>query len=210
MVLQKKTAVILLIICGIITISCNKSKKNMPIVSVDIETIPTVYTEGYSMLVSDSGMVRYRLNTNEWMMFSKVAEPYSYFPDGIHVEQFDSLFQVETEILADTAYHYEKSDLWHAIGNVVAKNKEGRIFETSELFWDRKVPLNTLNAFYTDKKVKVTEPNGTFFYGHKGFTADHNLNSPRFYDLSESELYIEESTDTPQQQMVKQDSIQAP
>ena len=179
-------------------------------ISVDVETIPSVHTVGFVTLISDSGIVRYRLGGNIWQEYNNATEPYWYFPDGIHVEQFDSLFQIEVEIVADTAYNFRKTGLWHAIGNVVAKNKSGRLFETSELFWNSKAPMDADNAFYTSKKVKVTEPNGTFFYGQKGFNADQNLNTPRFYDQSESVIYFEESETAPQQQVIRIDSIQSP
>jgi len=179
----------------------------MPMVSVDIETIPTMHTEGPIMLVSDSGTVRYRVSGNIWQVFSKAAEPYEYFPEGIHVEQFDSLYQVEGDILADTAYHFANLDLWHAIGNVVLKNVEGRIFETSELFWNNRVPLNTMDAFYTHKQVKVIEPDGSFYYGLNGFTADRSLVNIRFYKLT-GEINVVESTDTLQQNTIRPDSFQ--
>jgi len=178
----------------------------MPMVSVDVETMPTIHSEGCEMQIFYSGAVCYRFSANIWQMFTRTAEPYDYFPEGIHVEQLDSLFQTIGDIVADTAYHFTNTKIWHAIGNVVAKNTEGRTFETSELFLDDKVPPNTLNAIYTNKKVKVIDPDGSSYYGI-GFTADRELLNVRFYKFG-AELYVEDSTDTIQQQPAQRQPIQ--
>ena len=65
-----------------------------------------------SSLISDSGITRYRLKAKEWQIYGKAAEPHWYFPEGIYVEKFDTLFQTEASIKADTAYYYDKKGLW--------------------------------------------------------------------------------------------------
>jgi len=178
----------------------------MPLVSIDLQVIPWINSEGVSSLISDS-INMYNLNTNVWQMFSNNAEEYWYFPEGIHVEQFDSLFQIEGDIVADTAYYFTDKELWHAIGNVVVKNSLGRIFKTSELFWDLKVPPNTMNAFYTNRPVRIIEPDSTYIDGNEGFTADRSLIKSFFYK-TKGEFIIEESPDTSQQGIISSDSIQ--
>jgi len=183
----------------------------MPLVAVDLQVIPTMRLKDLSSLISDSGITRYHLEAKVYDLFSvNVEEPYKYFPEGIHIERFDSLFQVEGSIVADTAYHFEKKNLWHAIGNVVAKNMQGRTFETSELFWDTKVPPNTVGALYTHQFVKITEPDGTYIDGINGFVADQSLNIVRLYGNA-GNFFIEETdeqaTDTLLQSSVDIDSI---
>jgi len=209
MVLQTKSAVVTLIVCCIITISCNPNKKNIPLVSVDIQAIPVFHSENLLTLISsDSGNI-HLVSAKIQQIFSNAPEPYSYYPEGIHVEQLDSLLFVIGDIVADTAYHYEINDLWHAIGNVVVKNIEGRIFETPELFWDRKAPQNAHGVFYTSQLVKVTEPDSTFFYGLEGFTADQSLTNIRFYKMTgEFNVVESDEDDSNQQDTISSDSIQ--
>jgi hypothetical protein len=179
----------------------------MPLVSVDAETIPMVHTENVSGLVSDSGITRYRMDAKIWDIYSNKGDGYWYFPKGIHVEQFDSLYQAIGSIVADTAYHFEKKGLWRAIGNVVVKNMEGKTFETSELFWDQRVPANSNRAFYTTQSVKITNPDGTYMYGTNGFKSDQSLNSI-FLFMGKGEINVEESSDTLRQNPKnRQDSI---
>ncbi|MCL1933794.1 MAG: LPS export ABC transporter periplasmic protein LptC [Candidatus Azobacteroides sp.] len=181
----------------------------MPLVAIDIQAIPTVHTEDAAVLISDSGITRYRLNAKIWDMYSGEGDPYWYFPEKIHIERLDSHFQPEGSIDADTAYYFERKELWRAVGNVVVKNLEGRTFETSELFWDRKIPPNVVNAFYTYQSVKVVEPDGNITYGRSGFKADQALNIIRFFS-TKGEFNIEESTDSLQQETTRSDSIQHP
>jgi len=181
----------------------------MPLVAVDAKTIPMVHTLNALSLISDSGIVRYRLEAKIWDIYSNAGDSYWYFPEKIHVERFDSLFHIEGSIIADTAYYFEKKELWRAIGNVVVKNIEGTTFETSELFWNQKAPPNDGNAFYTFQKVKITSPDGSFLIGDNGFRSNQALNPP-FLFAGKGELNVNESTDSIQQSTVRSDSMSAP
>jgi hypothetical protein len=182
----------------------------MPLVSVDAQAIPKLHTSDASTLISDeSGITRYRVEAKVWDIYSNKGDGYWYFPKGIYAEQFDSLFHVTASIVADTAYYFEKKELWRAIGNVVVKNMEGRTFETSELFWDQKVPSNVVNAFYTNQMVKIVDPDGNITYGRNGFKADQSLNTVRLYS-GNAELNVSESTDTLQQHVNRPDTLPHP
>ena len=212
MVPQAKGAVILLLISCIITISCSKNKNNMPLVPVDVHTIPMVHTTDVSTLVSDSGITPLRMKAKVWDIYSDAAnrvDSFWHFPMGIFVEQFDSLFHVIGSIVADTAYFYERTKLWRAAGNVIAKNSEGTTFETSELFWDQNVPANSMYAFYSHKQVKITYPEGSIQNAINGFRANQSLN-PIFLFSVEGPIYIKESTDTVSQNTNRPDSLRRP
>jgi len=183
----------------------------MPLVSVDVQAIPIVHSEDVSSLITDeSGIVRYRLGAKIWDIYSNEGDPYWHFPKKILVEQFNSLFLVEATIVADTAYYYERKELWHAIGNVVVKNIAGTTFETSELFWDVKVPPNVVNAFYTYQPVKIVEPDGNITYGRTGFKADQSLNIIRLFSMQGEFNVVEEPTDSLGQNTMRSDSLQHP
>jgi len=181
----------------------------MPLVPVDIDSIPTVHTEDVVMLISDSGTICCRVEAKCWDVFSNKGDSYTYLPEGVYVERFDSLLHIIGTIAADTAYYFEKKELWQAIGNVVVKNMEGRVFETSELFWNQKAPSNAVNAFYTDKPVKITEPDGGVSYGRNGFKADQSLNIIRLFSMA-GDFNMEESADTLRRDTINTDSIQLP
>ena len=184
----------------------------MPLVPVDIHAIPMVHTVDVLSLISDSGRTRARIKAAVGDIYSNDStrkDTYWHFPKRIFVEQFDSLYQVSGSIVADTAYYYEKTGLWQAIGNVVAKNSEGKTFETSELFWDSKAPAISTNAFYTHKQVKITDSDGSYQYGYSGFRANQSLKSIFLFSVK-GELNVEESTDTTGQNTNRPDSLRRP
>ncbi len=67
--------------------SCGKENKEVVEVTFDPENTYTLRTTDVSSLISDSGITRYRMNAKEWLVFGgKAKEPYSYFPQGVYVE----------------------------------------------------------------------------------------------------------------------------
>jgi len=178
----------------------------MPLISVDAQALPMVHTENPSGLISESGITRCRIEAKIWDIYSNKGDGYSHFPKGIYVERFDSLFNVEGNLVADTAYYYEKKQLWQAIGHVVVKNMTGTVFETSELYWDQKVPAGVVNAFYTHQPVKITKPDGTVTYGQDGFKGDQSLNTYRLFGLK-GDLIFHESSDLNQQSIIIHDTV---
>ena len=101
----------------------------------------TMRATDVSTLISDSGITRYRLLTDEWLIFSKSPQPYWYFPSGMYVEKFDSLFNAEGSVRADTAYYYTERDMWVLIGNVKIANLQNEKFESELIYWDQKKKL---------------------------------------------------------------------
>ena len=92
----------------------------------------------WRMLISDSGITRYRLVSKLWLIFDKAKEPYWFFPKGLYVEKYDTLFHTEGFIKADTAYNYSRKHLWKLVGNVKIVSLQGSKFETSLLYWDQR------------------------------------------------------------------------
>ena len=133
-------------------ISCNRDKNDVVEVFFDPQTSFTLKTTNSYMIGSDSGVTQYKMVTPTSLTFSRASEPYSYFPDGVCLEKFDTLQNVEASIKADTAYHYERRDLWEAKGNVDMTNLKGERFQTSQVFWDRQNKI-----VYSDSAIVITE-----------------------------------------------------
>lgn len=117
--------------------SCSSEKKEVVVVEFAPETTYTMRSTDVASLISDSGITRYRMNAKEWLIFGKAQEPFSYFPQGVYVEKYDSLFNVEASVKADTAYYWDKKGLYKLIGNVEILSLEGKRLETSILFIDQ-------------------------------------------------------------------------
>ena len=130
--------------------ACAGKKQETVVVAFDSENSYTMKTTDVSTLISDSGITRYRANADLWLMYSKASEPYWYFPEGIYIEQFDTLFNVKAMIKADTAWYYEKQELWKSAGNVEMKSLEGDYISSSVIYWDQKA-----HKIYSDRLTLI-------------------------------------------------------
>ena len=82
--------------------SCSKEHKEVVDVEFDPDKTYTMKATDVSSLISDSGITRYRLKAKEWQIYGKRRNPIG-ISRGIYVEKFDTLFQTEASIKADTA-----------------------------------------------------------------------------------------------------------
>lgn len=154
--------------------SCGKKKTEVVELIFDPQTMPAIYTKDANILISDSGITRFRIEATQWDMFSKASDPYWYFPKKIHVERFDSLFEIEFSVDADTAYYFQKKKLWKLIGNVKVLNLEGETFTTELLFWDEFKQI-----VYTDEFVRVQRKEEEIT--GIGFFSNQEMTNFRFY-----------------------------
>ena len=179
------TIFVVVVMLLLFTASCNGDNKEVVVVAFDPETTYTLRTTDYTTQFSDSGITRYRAIAKEFLKFDKAKEPFSYFPEGIYVEKFDTLFNIEASLKADTAYNYEKKGLWKLIGNVRVENLEGKKFETSLLFWDQKE-----EKVYSDKYIRIQEDDkfitGIGFESNQNMTQYKIFNSQGVFPVSES------------------------
>lgn len=149
-IITKGTAITIPVIVVLFLInSCSGS----PVNSSDIEdssTYPSVRTTNAIIHISDSGFMRFRANAPEWLIYSSKDNPYWHFPQGFKFIKVDTLENVEATILADSAYYYEKPEIWKLMGNVDITNEAGDNFKTQLLFWDAQK-----NQMYSDSFIHI-------------------------------------------------------
>ncbi len=133
--------------------ACKSDKKSSVGMTYDPEIIPSMNTDSVSMLISDSGLIRYKMIAKTWEVFDQAKDPYWYYPDGLYLEQFDTTFNVVVTVQSDTAWNYEKKKLWRLKGNVFVRNSVGETFSSDELYWDQQK-----EKIYSDKYVEVDRP----------------------------------------------------
>ncbi|MGN1218028.1 MAG: LPS export ABC transporter periplasmic protein LptC [Phocaeicola sp.] len=132
--------------------SCGSKEKKLAAAIDEKDSLPDMHTTGVVSYVSDSGMIRYKIVTDEWLVFTKKNPPYWAFEKGLYLEKFDSLFRVDASIKADTAYYHEKKEIWELRGNVHIQNQLGDKFDTELLFWDQ-----SKERIYSDKFIKIEQ-----------------------------------------------------
>ncbi len=136
------------------------------------DSLPVMVTYGVSKLISDSGVVRYKLISEEWRVFDKTKPQRQEFPKGIFMQRFDNDFNVDLYIMADTAYCYDQN-LWELRGRVFVNNfSKGTTFSTEKLFWDMEK-----HELFSDTYMRVVTPDrnleGNWFRSNEQMTKYH-------------------------------------
>ncbi len=183
---QRKTGMILvlsLLLLPCLIVSCNKENKEFVPSFTNRDTVPGMYTDSVTTLISDSGRIRYRMLTPVWEIFDKANEPYWFFPKRIHLERFDDSLRVESVVECDTARFFVSRHLWELKKNVLIVNLAGETFETSILYWDQRE-----GRIYSDSFIRIEQKNviltGVGFESNQTMTkySIKNPNGPLYLD----------------------------
>ena len=169
----------------LLSVACSGRKKIVGEAITERDSLPIMETKGVSTLISDSGIIRYRLQAEDWRVIDKKKPPYWAFEEGVYLETFDTLFQMEANIKADTAYYYEKQKLWKLMGNVVIRNLKGEKFNTELLYWDQ----NT-EKVYSDRFIRIEQPDRIIT--GRGFDSNQQMTKYTIH-MPEGIFYLEDS-----------------
>lgn len=102
----------------------------------DRDSASVMTSWGVNTLISDSGVIKYRIVTERWDV-NAVKHPSRWtFDKGLFLEQFDEKFHIQAYIQCDTAYYYDQLHLWELRSRVRVRTKEGLRFTSEQLFWD--------------------------------------------------------------------------
>lgn len=100
------------------------------------DSVSMMISYGVNTLISDSGVIKYRIVSEQWEV-NTLRQPTRWeFMKGIFFEQFDEKFQVQGYIQADTAWYFDQQRLWKLRGRVYVRNMDGLIYTSEELYWD--------------------------------------------------------------------------
>ena len=170
--------------------SCGGKKKITGDAITERDSMAVMQTSGVTTLISDSGVTRYRVNTEEWLVFDRKKPSYWAFEKGVYLEQFDSIFHIEASIKADTAYYYDKERLWKLIGNVDIQNRKGERFNTELLYWNE-----STQKVYSDTFIRIQQADRVIT-GH-GFDSNQQMTVYVIQNI-EGIFYVDENEGTAQ------------
>ena len=149
--------------------ACTKNKQPMTGAIINRDSVPVMITRDVSTYVSDSGVVRYKIITDEWKVYDLLDPSRWSFEQGIYLEKFDNELIVDATITADTAYYYDKLELWELRGNVHIENEQDEQFDTQHLFWDQKT-----KRVYSEQFIRIRQQKriitGLGFTSNQDFT----------------------------------------
>lgn len=168
--------------------ACSHSKKNIAEAINEKDSLPDMRTTGVTTFISDSGMIRYKVITDEWLIFSQKNPPYWAFEKGIYMEKFDSLFQIDASIEADTAYYYEQKKLWELRSNVHIRSQKGDKFDTELMFWDQEK-----EKIYSDKFIRIEQVDRVL----TGYGFESNQQMTEYQIFNNTGIFLVEDTAAP-------------
>ncbi len=92
--------------------SCSGNKKELASPIIERDSLPSMSTIGVSSLISDSGVIKYKIIAEEWLVYDRTNPPRWAFEKGLYLEKYDTDMHIDSKIKADTVYYYEKQKLW--------------------------------------------------------------------------------------------------
>lgn len=155
---MRKRCLLVIVVVGLLMffVSCEKQKEHIAPAIYARDSVPTMTTYGVNQLISDSGVIKYRIVTERWEVYQNTTPQRFVFKKGVFLEQFDEKFHVHSFIQCDTAYYNVDNQLWELRGRVRILTKDGIRFSSEELFLDRRS-----HELYSHKFSKLVTPERT-------------------------------------------------
>ncbi len=174
--MEKLRDIFLIFVACCVFLSCRDEVKSVVNKPTDPETTPSMVTEDVVTLISDSGTTKYRITADTWLMFEEAEKPFWLFPQGLLLEQFDSVFNTEASIRCDSAKYFKDEELWRLDGNVKISNVRKELILTNQLFWSQKRQKVYSDSFvHIEKADRIIEGYG--FVSNERMTT-YSLNHP--------------------------------
>jgi hypothetical protein len=154
----KLTACFSFVICqlSISLCACSEAQEHTAAAIYDRDSVSVMRSYGVNTLISDSGVIKYRIVSEQWDV-NTIKQPSRWeFMKGVFFEQFDEQFHVQAYIQSDTAWYFDQQKLWKLRGRVRIRNVNGLIYLGEELYWD-----GLRHEFYSNVFSRVITPERT-------------------------------------------------
>nr|WP_314686435.1 LPS export ABC transporter periplasmic protein LptC [uncultured Porphyromonas sp.] len=130
-----QTALALLAILAIA--ACSKERVETKSLNVNIDSLYTARMIKLNTLISDSGMIRYRMIAPVLLIYERPERNEWVFPQGLILRPYDTVSGNKVFIKADSAIRSTATEEWELIGHVQVQGPEGQRLNTHRLFWQR-------------------------------------------------------------------------
>lgn len=88
--------------------ACREERKVDVAAGLNPEKMATMTTKNISTLISDSGVIQYKIVAPLWQVFDEADTPYWHFPKGLFLQKYDPYFQVVATVAADSAKFFQE------------------------------------------------------------------------------------------------------
>lgn len=151
---------------------CREEKKIDIASKLNPDKMPTMLTRNISTLISDSGVIQYKIVAPVWYVYDNVDTPKWRFPEGLYLQKYDPYFHVVATVAADSAIYYSERKLWELRGNVEMTKVPKDLFLSERLYWDQ-----VHHEIYSDTFMHIET--ATHVLEGIGFRSNENLTNYR-------------------------------
>ncbi len=162
--------VALLVTAAMLLYSCQtKVSTDLPPDLLENNAVPTLEATDFEVYYTDSGVVRYHMQTPKLLDFSNDKTPYRDFPEGFLLQKYDENKQIISELSGNKGKEYIEEKKWIATGNVILINNSGDTLKTEELIY-----LQKEDMIFSDKFVSIKKGD-QYITGSGGFKSDTQM-----------------------------------
>lgn len=184
--------------------SCENRKEHIASAILDRDSVAMMTSYGVNTLISDSGIIKYRIVAERWEV-NVARNPSRWtFDKGLFLEQFDEKFHVESYIQCDTAYYFDQLKLWELRSRVRILTKSGLRFSSEQLYWDERSHELYSNV-YSHLVTPERELQGSYFRSNENMTKYYVSNSKGSFE--KSDFGGDTSSEQPDSVKQSQDSV---
>ncbi len=133
------------------------------------EFVPSGEADSINIKYTDSGRIKSILVSSKMLDYSSVAFPFTEFPKGILVTLYDQS-EKKTFVSSKYAVSFKNTNIIDLRGAVKITNETGQVFETEQLYFDKKNEW-----FYTEKTYKFSDPKGVSYGEGIDFSKDFKI-----------------------------------
>lgn len=119
--------------------------------------------------LSNGGVLRARLTAPRMLRY-QTQIPRVEFTQTLHVDFYDSLKRVESQLFAKYGEYKENENKVFLRDSIVVFNVKGDTLRTNELYWDQNRQL-----FFTEQPVQISQASPKQKIYGRGLVADQNL-----------------------------------
>lgn len=176
--------VILLSLLFVTVLSCGGEHEHTAPAIYERDSVAVMTTYGVNTLISDSGVIKYRIVAERWEVNENKKPSRWTFDKGILLTQFDQTLHVQSYIQCDTAYYFDKDRQWELHGRVSILTKQGTTFRSEELYWDEAKHEIWSNRF-SHLKTPERELQGNYFRSDERMTKYMVVNTKGSFERSD-------------------------
>lgn len=161
--------VLCFVLVGSLLVGCNQPKEHTAPAVRDRDSVPIMTTYGVNTLISDSGVIKYRIVAERWEINENRKPSRWTFDKGILLTQFDEKKRILGYIACDTAVYFDQDRKWQLRGRVRIQTAQGVEYSSEQLYWDERNHILSSNV-YSHIKTPDRELEGDYFRSDETMT----------------------------------------